>query len=221
MITKGKNNNSLMGKKNAAAAAAKARMAKRAKRQRFLKENKKRILIGVVTFVAIVLLAVMTPWGPDYYYGKIQARRMETPGVIQEGVIRDLYKLGVFYQNTMRKDDAQRIYNEIATISFGFTFTEFAQNPDAAFAKRSQAEANIKKGIGKGPPYPIPESDQKYVGLAIWRMGETMDSGPRQFTVRVYEELYMNEFLELHPQDADPEITGIVKWNVDRFYGRR
>ncbi len=221
MITKGKNNNSLMGKKNAAAAAAKARLAKRARRQKFLKENKKRIILGALTLVMIFILAVMTPWGPDYYYGKIQIRRAETPGVIQEGVIRDMYKLGVFYLYTMRKGDAKRIFDEIASIYYGFTFTEFAQNPDGAYDKRSKAENNIKKGLTKGPPYPIPADEQRYIGYTLFRVAETMETGPKQFIVRIYENLYLNEFMELHPHDTDPTFDELVKGTVEKFYGRR
>lgn len=208
--------------KAAAASAAKARMAKRARRQRFWKENKKRILYGVVIFLLLVFLALGTPWGPNYYYGKIQARKMASPQAVSDGVLRDLYKLGVFYQYTMREQDALRMFNEMATLYYGFTLSEYATNPDRAFEKRRDAEIRIERGQSNGPPFRVSNEDMRYIPLAIWKVGEIIQkTQSRQFTVRLYDELYINEFLELHPELADPEVTSLVRASVDRFKGLR
>lgn len=204
------------------AAKAKARMAKRAKRARFFRENKKRLLMIFLGFLLIVFLLFGTPWGPNYYYMRIQEQKMENPGTVAPGYLRKLYNLGIFYAYTMRGGDALRCFNEIGTLYYGFSIMDYAQNPEGAEDKRFEAEKRIRKGLGNGPPFKVPEEDIKYVGYAIYEVGELIrKEQSRQFPYRIYQGLYLDNIMKEHPLSCDPEITRIVTNYVDRFTGRR
>lgn len=203
------------------AAQARGRMARRAKRARFFKENKKRILIAFLAFLVLNFLAFFTPWGPDYYYTDIQMRKFENPRTISPGVLEDLYKLGRFYSFTLRKNQAKETYAEIAKCFYGFTFEEYAQSPTNANEKRFQALRSIAREESNGPPYKVADSDIKYVGLAMYYTAEIMmESGPKSFPANLYNELY-NEFKEENPSHLDPDITRLAKMTGDRLRGRR
>lgn len=204
------------------AAAARARMAKRAKRARFWKENKKRITYVVICFLLVVFLAFFTPIGPDYYYSTLLNRKMATRDTVAPSYVKDLYGLGMFYNYTMRKEKAVECFDEIGQLYFGFKITDYAKNPDNALERRQQAEDRIKKGLGYGPPFKIEESELKYVGNSVWKVGEIIGvNQSKQFVNRIYDGLYMLELNEKHQNSLDPGITAIVKASVDRFAGRR
>lgn len=212
----------LLKEREKKALAARARMARRAKRNRFLKENKKRIILIFLAFLAVVFLAFFTPWGPDYYYSDIELRRYESPGVVTPGVCRDLYKLGWFYSVTFRKKQAQDMYNEIAMAYYGFKFTDYAANPAGAEEKRFEAERRKKRGESIGPPYSVADSDLPFVGLAMWRTGEMlMEGGPRDFPKRLFNDLYIAQFYDEHPEACDPKVTDIVRKTGQRLTGAR
>lgn len=205
-----------------AAAAARARMARRAKRTRFLKENKKRILYIFLAFLAVVFLAFFTPWGPDYFYNQIQMDKMENKSTVNARTIEKLYKLGRFYSYTLRKKQARDMYDELATLFYGFTLTEYAADPTAANEKRFQAQRAIAKGISSGPPFKVASSDVRYVGLAIAAMADLMmEEGPKDFPKRLYTNLYLQDFMVEHESAADPDVTTHVKRVADRLHGRR
>lgn len=204
------------------AAEARARMAKRAKRARFWKENKKRITMLTLFFFLLTFLALFTPFGTDWYYGKIQNMKRESTHSVAPGVIRELYKLGVFYSYTFRKTDALRCYDEIATLYYGFTFKEYAENPADAFDKRRNAEARKTRGEILGPPFPIQDDEIRYIGYAIWRYGEIIMYGQSKFfTQNIYEELYIDDILAKFPQYCDDDVTTFVRNYVDRMRGNR
>ncbi len=209
-------------KMDARAAKARGRMARRAKRDRWFKENKKRILMIFLGFLLIAFLAFFTPWGPDYYYNKLQEKKMSAPDTVAAGYIEGLYKLGVFYNFTMRENDAMRCYNELSTLYYGFSIYDYATNPETALDKRDDAEARKKKNLSNGPPFRVPDSDLKYIGYSIWRVGEIIQKAQsRQFTLRIWKDLYLDEFKEQHPIQCDPKVTEIVKNYVDRMLGNR
>lgn len=212
----------LMKEREKQAIAARARMARRAKRARFLKENKKRIGIAFLCFLLVMFLAFFTPFGPDYYYSDIELRRYESPGVVTPGVCKDLYNLGWFYSITFRKPKATEMYNEIATMYYGFKFTNYASNPTRAEETRFDAERRKKRGESIGPPYSIADVDLPYVGYAIWRQADLMmDSGPRDFPRQLYNGLYMGQFYVEHPEACNPKVTELVKNTGGRLSGRR
>lgn len=209
-------------KANPKAAKARVRMAKRAKRDRWLRENKKRLLMIFVGFLLIVFLAVGTPWGPDYYYSRLQERKMNGPDAVAPGYIEGLYKLAVFYNFTLRESEATRCYDEIGKLYFGFTLSEYARNPGAAQDQQEMALTRIKKGLGNGPPFTIQDSEARYVGYSIWRLGEIMHkTQSRQFVYRIYNGLYMEDILDKYPIYCDATVTSTVKAYVDRFQGNR
>lgn len=213
---------SVLNAKAAKAAAARARMAKRSKRQRWMKENKKRLTIGILAFLGLVFLALFTPWGPDYYYGGIKLHLMETPTKVSSRSIEKLYKLAVFYQYTLRSDAALDVYDEIGSLYFGAKLTEYGRAPSAAFEKRRDAEIRIKKGQIQGPPFTIPEDEVKYVALAVWRAGEIISKeNSKQFTYNIYNDLYLEELNKEFPGQMDRGVTEIVQGYVDRITGRR
>lgn len=213
---------SMLNAKAAQAAAARARMSKRAKRARWWKENKKRVTIASLGFLALVFLGLFTPWGPDYYYGGIQNRLMESPTRMAPNTIKDLYKLGVFYNFTLREDQAMEMYNEIAKYYYAFTFTEYSVDPESALERRYEAERRIKRQEAKGPPFEVPQNEIKYVALAIWRAGEILQKGgSRQFTYNIYKDLYLTEMIEDHPYAIDSGTKAIVEGYVQRREGRR
>ena len=204
------------------AAVARGRMARRAKRARFFKEHKKNILLAFIGFIIVVLLCVFTPWGPDYYYNQIQQRKMESPGAVAPGVLRDLYGLANFYNFTFRKAEAMKCYDEIGTLFFGFKISEYGMKPEVNFEQRRQAEIQIKKGLSSGPPFRVPDSDVIYVSLAIWRVGEMLHAdGHRAFAYRIYKDLYSDEMVEKHGIYTDQHVNEIVKIYADKFTGRR
>ncbi len=202
---------------------ARARMAKRSKRARFYKEQKKNIMLIIGGFFLIAGLMIFTPFGPEWYYNRIQNRKFSSPGQLTPGTIRDLNFLGNFYSYSFRKDEAMKIYDEISTYYYGFTFTQFSNNPDAAWNRRYDAENAMAKGSSVGPPYRVDASDLKYVGLALSEAANLVFASgrSRQFASRLYNDLYMENFYAEHPEACDPKTTELVKAAGDRLAGRR
>lgn len=213
---------SIINEKQVKAAAARARMAKRSRRQRWIKENKKRILYAVLAFILLLFLAFFTPWGPEYYYTDIQMNKMENPRTVTPGTLGRLYKLGFFYQVTFRDDAALEVYNEIGTLFFGFKLSDYANRPEDSLEKQRVALNNKKKGLSVGPPFVVAEEDVRYVGLAIYRTGEILQKrGSKQFILRLYDDLYFKMFKEDHPDAGDPDAERVMKGFVDRVLKRR
>lgn len=206
----------------AKAGKARQRMAKRAKRSRFWKENKKRLTIIILAFLAVVFVVFFTPLGPDYYRAKIEERKMETSRNVAAGAIKDLYNLGVFYQYTMRKPKALEVYDEIGRLFFGHKLVEYAMNPERVYERRLEMETNVKRGTSSGPPFVVPDSDIPYVALAIWRVGEIIQfDRSKHFAYNLYNDLYLEEMGERYPHELDPEVTALVQAYCDRFRGAR
>ncbi len=204
-----------------AANQARNRLAKRAKRAKFFRDNKKRITYLVVGVILLLLLAFLTPFGPDIYYNNIQNRKFATPGSIGTGVVNDLYKLGRFYSITFRAEKGNEIYDEIGKMYYGFTFTEYSMDPNTAMDKRYEAQSLIERGDRKGPPFTIPESDLPGVGKALYQAAEfTRAARPRQFAKRLFE-LYLDDFHAEHPGACDPEITRLAQGAFNKLSGRQ
>lgn len=205
------------------AAKARSRMAKRAKRARFWKEQKKNLLLIFLGTLAIFGFAFFTPFGPDWYYNRIQNNKFIAPGQITPGVIKGLYKLGNFYGISFRKEQAMKIYDEIGKYYYGFTFTQFSQNPESAMDIRYEAERAVAKGTSSGPPYKIDVEDLKYVSEAIADAALLVQGSgrSRQFASRLYNDLYMGDFYEDHPEHCNPKTMQLVKTTGDRLAGRR
>lgn len=207
---------------NQRAAKARVRMAKRAKRDRFWKQNKKRILIVTMVFFLLVFLGVFTPLGPDYYRSRIDSDKMVGSRNVRAGYLKELYNLGVLYQYTMRSDKAKECFDEIAHLYFGFKLDTFAKSPNRGYDERALAEGKIKKGQSQGPPYIVDSEDIRYVGYAIWRMGEIIQfTGSKQFAYNIYQLLYLDDILANHESQTDAGVTEIVQAYCDRFMGRR
>lgn len=208
---------SVLNAKAAKAAAARSRMSKRAKRQRWMKENKKRLTLGILGFVVVVFLALFTPFGPDWYYGGIKNELMESPTRVSHRSIEKLYKLGVFYNWTLRAKKAMEVYDEIGVLYFGYKFSEYAASPAHSAEKREMTLYRIKKDQVKGPPFTIPEDEIQYVALAVWRAGEIMSKDlSKQFTFNIYKDLYLDELLEQYPDQMNLDVTRLVQLYVNR-----
>lgn len=207
------------GRKNKAA-AARARMASRAKRQRWWKENKKRVMYIVLSMVLLALLAFFTPWGPQYYRGQLENNKFESPGRLAPGYIQGMYNLGTFYLHTMRNTEALECYNEIANLYFAFKVTDFAQNSASALDKRDAALLAVRRGQRPGPPFQVDDSEVKYVGMAVWRAGEILRKQlASQFIFRIFNDIYLEEFLPKNEGKDDPETTKLVTTWVNKFRG--
>lgn len=205
-----------------AAAAARARMAKRGKRDRFIKQNKKRIIIIVLAVIFVLGGAIMTPWGPNWYFAKVQETKMESRSRVRAGAIRDLYSLAVFYVYTLRQDDALRILDEIGDLYFGVPLSKYGLNPDLYYEQRLTAIESKEKGTIPGPPFDIDPSDAAYVGNAIYRAGLILDTrGGRQWTYIMNKELYVDILEANFPNNLDPATTGLIHDQINRFEGRR
>lgn len=205
-----------------AAAAARARMAKRGKRERFLKQNKKRIIIIVLLAILVLGGAIMTPWGPNWYWGKIQETKMEGRGRVRAGAIREFYNLGVFYVYTMRQDDALRVFDEIGNLYFGVPLSKYGSSPDMYYDQRMTALEKKENGQTAGPPFDIDPSDAAYVGNAIYRTGLILDTrGGRQWTYNMNKDLFINILEANFPNNLDPVTTGLIHDQIDRYEGRK
>ena len=205
-----------------AAAAARARMSKRAERQRWWKENKKRLTIAFVFLIILTFVAFFTPLGPSYYRNKINDNLLTTDGRVTPGSIAKLYKLGVFYHYSFRLSQAQECYDEIGRLFFGFKITDFALDEEAARLQRETALANIKKNLISGPPYGVDDDEIKYAGFAIWRIGEIIEvNSSRLYTVNLYEKLYIETMEVDYKQHCDPDVNSIIHRYVDKARGRR
>lgn len=202
---------------------ARARMAKRGKRARFYKEQKKNILMIVGGFFLIAGLMIFTPFGPDWYYNRIQGRKFSAPGQVTPGVMGDLYSLATFYSYSFRKDQAMKVYDEIGQMYYGFTFTQFSQGSQAAMERRYAAEDAVAKGSSNGPPFKMDADNLKYVGLALGEAGFIVQSSGRSriLAANLFNTLYMEDFYANHPEACDPKMTELVKAAGDRLAGRR
>lgn len=205
-----------------AAAAARARMAKRGKRERFLKQNKKRIIIIIVLAIILLGVAIMTPWGPNWYWQKVQETKMEGRGRVRPGAIREFYNLAIFYVYTMRQDDALKVFDEIGNLYFGVPLSKYGVSPDVYYDQRMDAIEKKENGQTVGPPFDIDPSDAAYVGKAIYRTGLILDSrGGRQFTYNMNKDLFVNVLEANFPNNLDPSTTGLIHDQIDRYEGRK
>lgn len=194
------------------ASKARARMAKRAKRARFLKENKKRITYGVLGFIGFLFFAFFTPFGPDYYYERLQQRKWESNGVIKSGYLSDLNKLASFYSMTFRSGKAAETYDEVGKIYYGFSFSEFAPEPGSAFEKRAERLADIERGRASGPPFKVPDSDLPAVGYAALYAAEVFQgNGRRGFAKNLIKDLLLDDFIAEHPSAMPPKFVENVR----------
>jgi hypothetical protein len=168
--------------------------------------------------VVIALAAIFSPVGPDYYYGKLQARKMSSRTDLAPGYLEGLYKLGRFYSYTMRTDDALRCFDEIGTLFFGFKITEYSMNPGSAMDKLEDAKDRIKKGAFFGPPFKVPDQDLKYVGYALWQVGDLQQKSNkhRSIILRIYKELYMDWLKAEHPQACEKPVTDLLDMYIKR-----
>ncbi len=203
-----------------AAAEARTRLAKRAKRAKFFRENKKRITLLVLGGIALFFLAIFTPIGPDMYYNSIQNRMFATPGMVGGNALNDLYKLGRFFGLTFRAEKANSCYDEIGKIYYGFTFTEYSQNPDEAMDKRFEAQRLKDRGEGRGPPYTVSPGDLPAVGKAIYQIADWNRAfRPRQFARRLFG-LYVEDFYKDNPGACDADTIRQAKLAFDRLSGK-
>lgn len=194
------------------AAQARIRMAKRGRRARFFKENKKRLMYGGIFFALLMAAAFFTPLGPDWYYGKLQQKKWAGSGTIGEGYFEGLYKLGKFYDYTFRKDEAQKCYNEIGSLFYGFTFSSYGVNPTSAMETRFENERAKAKGLREGPPYNVSERDLPYVGYAIREVAEAFAADNRRgFGKNLVVDLFLNDFCEEHPFASPAEFTADMR----------
>ncbi len=220
MAVKPANRSARKSPRDIAAAEARARLAKRAKRTKFYRENKRRIVLLFLGGLTLLILAVFTPIGPDMYYNNIQNRKFSSPGALGTGVLNDLYKLGRFYGLTFRAEKANGCYDEIGKMYYGFTFTEYSQNPDEAMDRRFEAQRLKDRGEGKGPPYAVSPGDLTAVGEALYQIADWNRSfRPRQFARRLFE-LYVEDFYKDHPSACHPDTTRQAKLAFDRLSGK-
>lgn len=190
------------------ASKARARMAARSKRARFFKENKKRITYSILGLIGFVVFAFFTPFGPDYYYGKLQQRKWESSGVIAPGYLPGLLKLARFYGYTFRQEQAMKTYNEIAQIYYGVPFNEFALSPTTALEKRYQKADNVAKGLDKGPPFKVPTGDVPAVGYSIQEMADIyVAQGRRGWGRNLIRDLFIGDFLEEQPNAMPSQFS--------------
>lgn len=207
--------------KPSTAKEARARLAKRARRQRFWKENKKRISVVILLLILLVVLAFVTPWGPDYYRSSIEETKMEAPNRVRPGAVRELYNLATFYDYTMRDDNALDCFDEIALMYFGCKLTTYSADPEANFEVRLKAQAAIETGESHGPPFAVDASDLPYVGKAVFIAGQLMQNKMSKIIVaRMYHDLYTEEFLKKHPEACEPEITAAIQGFTRRTINR-
>lgn len=202
----------IQSRKRNTALAARNRMAKRAKRQRFFKENKTRIMYGVILLFLLFLFAFFTPYGPDYYKSKIDETKMASKSYVREGYIKELYGLALFYNYTFREAEALKCFDEIYRLYAGFTLLDYVRSPEDNLEKQRQAILAMEREGFAGPPFKIADSDLPYVGYAIWHAGENMVKVMSRLLVnKAYEDLYLGEFYEKHPDKCDPEVTDLIR----------
>ncbi|MDR1613816.1 MAG: hypothetical protein LBT97_13695 [Planctomycetota bacterium] len=205
-----------------AGAAARARMAKRAKRAQFIKRNKKRVFYGILAFFALVGLAIFTPYGPNWYWNKIQQTKMAGPGRVRAGAIGEIYGLGRFYVLTMRPDESLKIFDEIGNLYFGFPLSKYGTNADTYYDQYMDGVEKKGKGQIVGPPFDIDSSDISYVGSAMFEIGKILDTrGGRQWNYRMYKDLFVEILEAKHLESLDPRIVKLVHDQIDRFEGRK
>ena len=208
-------------KQDATAMRARARLAGRAKRNRFMKENKKRIILGLMAFVVLAAVLVLSPIGQDMYYQRIEENRFSTPGTIAATTGDDLLTLGRFYGFTFRPQKMIEMYDEIGSMYYGFTFSEYMVNPENAEDKRFEAERLKKRGERSGPPYALDDANLRAVGASLYFAAEwTRSNRPKQFAKRLFD-LYVEDFYVAHPEACDPATVGRAKLAADRLGGRR
>lgn len=202
----------IQSRKRNTAIAARNRMAKRAKRQRFFKENKQRIMYAVIFLVLFLIFAFMTPYGPEYYKSKIDETKMTSKSYVREGYVKQLYNLGMFYNYTFRETEALNCFNEIYRLYAGYSLLDYVANPEESFEKQRQTLLSIERDGFAGPPFKISDSDLPYVGYAIYHAGESMVKTMSRLLVnKAYADLYIGEFYEKHPDKCDPEVTDLIR----------
>jgi hypothetical protein len=192
-------------------ARAMTRVQKRNEHERRVRK----ITIAVIASLAGLLLGglivLMTSIGPGWYYNRLQTRKMAGPGELQAGYVESLYNLGAFYNSTLRAEDANRCFDEIALLYFGFSLTEFLRGPDGALDKRDNLLARLRKGDGYfGPPFKIPEGEIRYVGNAIWRTGQYYLKVNRRSTYNLFARLYQGILLAEHPNSCNEAEVKLV-----------
>ena len=209
---------------NNTAAHAKIRLAKRAKRARFWKENKSKILLLAALVVVAPALVVFTPVGPNWYKGQIKQvldeyLATQDPEMLTEA-IEKTYNLSQLYAHTLRPEQAFKEWDRITEWYYGYRLSEWSINDDsAAKAEKKGLDArrkNIREGK-IGVPYDFPPEAIPYLEKAILNMAESFRDTHRTWRFRILQDKYLGEFAKKHP--ADPENVKMAEEAIRLYKG--
>lgn len=177
------------------------KLAWRAKWRRRWSEWRNMFVGGfLLLFVATVAL-VFTPWLPNKIYTETKRDLIDpmTDELRPEAVER-MYNLGMFYQITMRGDEAMICYRDIAGWFFGF-------DPFLRFNKAEQPE-DIEK-------LSFPPGTEKYAARAMENMYEFYRLKRKELLARFIGKLYMDTFYD------EPYVDQKALMNMETYVNRR
>jgi len=212
-------------------ADAKARLAKRAKRAKFWKENKNKIIVLFLLVVVAPGVFLFSSAGPNTLYrDPIKELMKNAPaGTLPAEVVEKQNDMAVLYSWTLRYPQAVKEWDKIAEWYFGFSLLEWANNPARSEEIRARAENrrnNIERGKGKPedrvpPPYiPFPAEAIPLVERAIIEVAESLlhtQPAKRTQRNRILEEIYMKDFIETRKNPFDPERKAWVEEQIKVF----
>ncbi len=164
-----------------------SRLAWRAKWRNRWRKWRTWIIGSTVVLVIFVVISAFAPWGPRWVENRIKQQNPVTQP-IQPGATESLFKLGRFYQITMRDEEAAEIYT--------FMLSEWYYNPEHRRAM----------GIETGEPW---------VGKALFFLAEIERRRLHKERAYKYFEQYLRDFGR-HP-DSDPTLNRQAQTAVATF----
>ena len=233
-----------MPNNTAAHANAKIRLAKRAKRARFSKENKTKILLlGALVVFAPVILAFMpatSNWFDDQAKEMIKGYEATGDSDKLAEAIEKRYQLSQLYSYTLRPDKAAKQWDEIAKWYYGYSLMKWAEGAQKAIDAENDAliaRKNIQQGKSKGPPYGYNEATRQidwpqesipYLEKVVINIAEHfLNTSPAhpQWRFNILSEKYLGKdrysaptkepgLVQRHKNLVDPEK---VKWAEEQF----
>lgn len=200
------------------------KLAWRAKWRARFKAWKKTITIAIVVPVALLSVLVFTPWLPDYYEKGILKYQFEegSDDHIRHEAVEQMYKLGCFYNYTMREDKGAECFLKITEWHYGFSIQKWCYEREKCEKERRTALRDIKRKkkrdgkVFKGPPFIFEKRTEPFIGYSLFRYGEYNDRIHKAMTKQIYEE-YIATFSEA--PGADPVFTNRAQLFIARYKG--
>jgi len=216
-------------------AAAKIRLANRAKRARFWKENKTKILLlaALVVFSPLILafMPATANWFENQAKDLIKEYELSKDSERLAEAIEKKYNLSLLYSYTLRHDQAAKQWDDIAKWYYGYSVMKWSEGGQKRTDAESEALALRKKNARDGTigvPYDFPPESTPLLENSLINIAEYLltTSPPHpKWRIEILGEKYLGKdrfsvptaepgLLQRYKDLVDPER---IKWAEEQF----